>query len=424
MTSTTPTDPLPDDWEDADAPGFATRAIRVGHRRTEEGEHSEPIFATSSFVFASAAEAAARFGGEQAGNIYSRFTNPTVRAFEERLAALEGGESCVATASGMAAILAVCMGLLKTGDRILAARSLFGSTTMLFDKYLARFGIRTDYVPLSDLSAWEMALERDGERRTRLLFCETPSNPLTEMVDLRALAAIAHRHGALLAVDNCFCTPALQRPLELGADIVVHSATKYLDGQGRCVGGAVVGDRKRVGEEVYGVLRTAGPTLSPFNAWVFLKGLETLELRMLAQSRAAAELAEWLQQQPAVEHVHYPGLANHPQHHLVGPQQRTGGAIVAFEVRGGREAAWRVIDSTRLLSITANLGDVKTTITHPATTTHGRLTPEQRAEAGIGEGLIRLAVGLEDPVDIRADLGYGLNIPAPRPSDSSVTSES
>lgn len=410
MTSTTPTDPRPDDWDGAeDAPGFATRAIRVGHRRTGESEHSEPIFATSSFVFASAAEAAARFGGEQAGNIYSRFTNPTVRAFEERLAALEGGESCVATASGMAAILAVCMGLLKTGDRILAARSLFGSTTMLFDKYLARFGIRTDYVPLGDLSAWEAALERDGERRTRLLFCETPSNPLTEMVDLRQLAALAHRHGALLAVDNCFCTPALQRPLELGADIVVHSATKYLDGQGRCVGGAVVGDRKQVGEEVYGVLRTAGPTLSPFNAWVFLKGLETLELRMLAQSRAAAELAEWLQRQPAVERVHYPGLANHPQHHLVGSQQRTGGAIVAFEVRGAREAAWRVIDATRLLSITANLGDVKTTITHPATTTHGRLTPEQRAEAGIGEGLIRLAVGLEDLADIRADLARGLS---------------
>lgn len=404
MTSTTPTDSPPDDWEGT--PGFATRAIRTGHQRTQEGEHSEPIFATSSFVFASAAEAAARFGGEQAGNIYSRFTNPTVRAFEERLAALEGGESGVATASGMSAILAVCLGLLKTGDRILAARSLFGSTTMLFDKYLARFGIRTDYVPLSDLSAWESAI--DG--RTRLLFCETPSNPLTEMVDLRALAAIAHRHGAWLVVDNCFCTPALQRPLELGADIVVHSATKYLDGQGRCVGGAVVGDRKLVGEEVYGVLRTTGPTLSPFNAWVFLKGLETLELRMLAQSRAAAGLAEWLLEQPAVERVHYPGLACHPQRALVGPQQRTGGAIVAFEVHGGREAAWRVIDSTRLLSITANLGDVKTTITHPATTTHGRLTPAQRAEAGIGEGLIRVAVGLEDPADIQADLVRGLNV--------------
>lgn len=400
MISTTPID--------AEALGFATRAIRTGHQRTAEGEHSEPIFATSSFVFSSAAEAAARFSGEQAGNIYSRFTNPTVRAFEERLAVLEGGESCVATASGMSAILAVCLGLLKSGDRIVAARSLFGSTTMLFDKYLTRCGIETDYVPLSDLMAWEAALERDTERRIRLLFCETPSNPLTEMVDLQALAAIAHRYDARLVVDNCFCTPALQRPLALGADIVVHSATKYLDGQGRCVGGAVVGDRKLVGEEVYGVLRTTGPTLSPFNAWVFLKGLETLELRLLAQSRAAADLAVWLSQQPAVEQVYYPGLADHPQHQLVGTQQRTGGAIVAFRVRGGRAAAWRVIDATRLLSITANLGDVKTTITHPATTTHGRLTPEQRDAVGISEGLLRVAVGLEAPADIQADLARGL----------------
>ncbi|MGQ9660222.1 MAG: O-succinylhomoserine sulfhydrylase [Thermochromatium sp.] len=406
MTFTTPFEPPADDPEGAW--GFATRAIRIGHRRTDENEHSEPIFATSSFVFASAAEAAARFAGEQTGNIYSRFTNPTVRAFEERLAALEDGESCVATASGMAAILAVCLGLLKTGDRILAARSLFGTTIQLFHRYLTRFGIETDWVPLSDLGAWEAALERDGGRRTRLLFCETPSNPLTEMVDLRALAELAHRYGALLVVDNCFCTPALQRPLVLGADIVVHSATKYLDGQGRCVGGAVVGDRHRVGEEIFGVLRTLGPTLSPFNAWVFLKGLETLELRMLAQSCAAAGLAEWLQRQPAVERVYYPGLATHPQHALVGSQQRTGGAILAFEVRGGRAAAWQVIDATRLLSITANLGDVKTTITHPATTTHGRLTPEQRAEAGISEGLIRVAVGLEDLDDIQADLARGL----------------
>ena len=402
MISTTPID------AEAEALGFATRAIRTGHQRTAEGEHSEPIFATSSFVFSSAAEAAARFSGEQAGNIYSRFTNPTVRAFEERLAVLEGGECCVATASGMSAILAVCLGLLKSGDRILAARSLFGSTTMLFDKYLTRCGIETDYVPLSDLMAWEAALERDTERRIRLLFCETPSNPLTEMVDLQALAAIAHRYDARLVVDNCFCTPALQRPLALGADIVVHSATKYLDGQGRCVGGAVVGDRKLVGEEVYGVLRTTGPTLSPFNAWVFLKGLETLELRLLAQSRAAADLAVWLSQQPAVEQVYYPGLADHPQHQLVGTQQRTGGAIVAFRVRGGRAAAWRVIDATRLLSITANLGDVKTTITHPATTTHGRLTPEQRDAVGISEGLLRVAVGLEAPADIQADLARGL----------------
>ncbi|WP_242482489.1 O-succinylhomoserine sulfhydrylase [Thiocystis violacea] len=389
---------------DLDA-GFATRAIRTGHRRTPEGEHSEPVFATSSFVFQSAAEAAARFAGDLEGNIYSRFTNPTVRAFEERLASLEGGDCCVATASGMAAILATCMGLLKAGDRILSSRSLFGSTTMLFNKYLARFGIETHYVPLSDLDAWEAAIDA----RTRLLFCETPSNPLTEMVDLRRLAEIAHRRGCLLVVDNCFCTPALQRPLELGADIVIHSATKYLDGQGRCVGGAVVGDRKQVGEEVYGVLRTAGPTMSPFNAWVFLKGLETLELRMLAHSGAAAQLAEWLLTLPAVERVFYPGLAGHPQHALVGDQQRTGGGIVAFQVRGGQDAAWRVVDATRMISITANLGDAKTTITHPATTTHGRLTPEDRAKAGISDGLLRVAVGLEDVQDIQKDLARGLS---------------
>ena len=387
-----------------ETPGFATLAIRTGHHRTAEGEHCEPIFTTSSFVFASAAEAAARFGGDQAGNIYSRFTNPTVQAFEERLAALEGGERCVATASGMAAILATCLGLLKTGDHILSSRAIFGSTTVLFNKYLARFGIETSYVDLADLGAWAAAMRPN----TRLLFLETPSNPLTEMADIRALADLAHDHGCLLAVDNCFCTPALQRPLALGADLVIHSATKYLDGQGRCLGGAVVGDAQRVGEEVFGVIRTAGPSMSPFNAWVFLKGLETLELRMLAHARAAQALAEWLVGQPAVTRVHYPGLASHPQHALVGPQQRTGGGIVAFEVEGGREAAWRVIDATRLLSITANLGDTKTTITHPASTTHGRLSPQERAAAGIGEGLIRVAVGLEDLNDIQADLARGL----------------
>lgn len=380
--------------------------MRTGHHRTPEGEHSEPIFATSSFVFQSAAEAAARFGGESAGNIYSRFTNPTVRAFEERLASLEGGEACVATASGMAAILAVCMGLLQTGDHIVASRSLFGSTTMLFNKYLSRFGIGTSYCTLCDLDAWDAAIGP----RTRLLFCETPSNPLTEMVDLRALAELAHRHGCLLAVDNCFCTPALQRPLALGADLVIHSATKYLDGQGRCVGGAVVGDRQRVGEEVFGVLRTAGPTMSPFNAWVFLKGLETLQLRMEAHSRGAAALADWLATQPGIERVYYPGRPDHPQHHLVGVQQQGGGGIVAFDVRGGRAGAWGVIDATRLLSITANLGDTKTTITHPASTTHGRLSPEERAASGIGEGLIRVAVGLESVADIQADLARGLSL--------------
>jgi O-succinylhomoserine sulfhydrylase len=385
-------------------PGFSTLAIRTGHARTAEGEHSEAIFATSSYVFASAAEAAARFAGESSGNIYSRFTNPTVRAFEERLAALEGGECAVATASGMSAILALCLGLLKAGDHIVSSRSIFGSTTMLFNKYLARFGIGTSYVSLSELDQWATAIRPE----TRLLFVETPSNPLTEMTDIRALADLAHQRGCLLAVDNCFATPALQRPLAMGADMVIHSATKYLDGQGRCVGGAVVGDRKLVGEEVFGVLRTAGPSMSPFNAWIFLKGLETLRLRMQAHSQNALALARWLQDQPQVIRTYYPGLDSHPQHHLVGDQQELGGAIVSFEVAGGREAAWRVIDGACMLSITANLGDTKTTITHPATTTHGRLSPDERTAIGISEGLIRIAVGLEDLADIRADLSRGL----------------
>jgi O-succinylhomoserine sulfhydrylase len=327
-----------------------------------------------------------------------------VAAFEERLAALEGGECCVATASGMSAILAMCLGLLQAGDHLVSSRSIFGSTTVLFNKYLGRCGIETSYAPLADLDAWAAAIRPN----TRLLFVETPSNPLTEMCDIRALADLAHAQGCLLAVDNCFCTPALQRPLALGADLVIHSATKYLDGQGRCLGGAVVGDRKRVGEDVFGILRTAGPTMSPFNAWVFLKGLETLELRMQAHARSAADLAAWLEGQPGVERVYYPGLGSHPQHHLVGPQQRGGGGIVAFDVAGGRAAAWRLIDATRMLSITANLGDTKTTITHPASTTHGRLTAEERAAAGIGEGLVRIAVGLEDLADIQADLVRGL----------------
>ncbi len=385
--------------------GSATRAIRVGHERSAEGEHSEPIHLTSSFVFASAAEAAARFAGDQPGNIYSRFTNPTVRAFEQRLAALEGGESCVATASGMSAVLATCMGLLRQGDRILSSRSVFGSTVMLFDKYLTRFGITTDYVPLADLAAWEGAIRPE----TRMLFLETPSNPLTELGDIRALADLAQAKSCVLVVDNCFCTPALQRPLELGADIVIHSATKYLDGQGRCVGGAVIGNARQVGEEVFGVLRTAGPTMSPFNAWVFLKGLETLELRMQAHSRNAEQLALWLQDHSVITRVHYPGLSGHPQHQLAMAQQSAAGGIVAFEVQGGREQAWRVIDQTRMLSITANLGDAKTTITHPATTTHGRLSDEQRESAGIRQSLIRVAVGLENIEDIQADLDRGLN---------------
>jgi len=384
---------------------LATRAIRVGHERTGEMEHSEPIFATSSFVFGSAAEAAARFAGDEPGNIYARFTNPTVRAFEQRLAAMEGGDACVATASGMSAILATCMGLMQQGDHLLSSRSIFGSTTVLFDKYLARFGIETTYVDLDDLAAWESAIRPN----TRLLFVETPSNPLTTLGDIRALADLAEARGCLLVVDNCFCTPALQTPLQLGAHIVVHSATKYIDGQGRALGGAVVGDSRLVGEEVFGVLRTAGPTMSPFNAWIFLKGLETLQLRMQAHSLAAGQLAAWLQTQPAVLRVHYPGLPSHPQYELARRQQTAPGGIVGFEVKGGRSGAWNLIDATRMLSITANLGDAKTTITHPATTTHGRLSDAQREQAGISQGLVRVAVGLEDIADIQADLARGLD---------------
>ncbi len=383
--------------------GFASLAVRAGQRRTFEGEHAEPIFATSSFVFANAAEAAARFSGTVAGNIYSRFTNPTVRVFQERLAALEGGETCIATSSGMAAILATCMALLKSGDHIVSANSIFGSTISLFTNYLSKFGIATSYVPLSNLAAWEAAIRPE----TRLFYLETPSNPLMELADIRALADLAHAHGCLLVVDNCFCTPALQQPFPLGADLVIHSATKYLDGQGRCVGGAVVGDRQRVGVDIYGFLRTAGPTLSPFNAWVFLKGLETLSLRMRAHSESALHLARWLEAQPAVERVYYPGLPSHPQHELAKRQQSDFGGIVSFELHGGREAAWALIDATQMISITANLGDAKTTITHPATTTHGRLTPQERETAGIREGLVRISVGLETVADIQRDLERG-----------------
>ncbi len=387
------------DWD------LATRAIRVGHDRTAENEHGEPIFTTSSFVFGSAAEAAARFSGEDPGNIYARFTNPTTRIFERRLAALEGAESCVATASGMSAILATCMGVLQAGDHIVSSRSIFGSTTVLFDKYLSRFGIQTSYADIADIQDWQRRIKTN----TRMLFLETPSNPLTELGDIRALADLAHAHDCLLVVDNCFCTPALQRPLQLGADIVVHSATKYLDGQGRAVGGAVVGNGQLVGEDVFGVLRTAGPTMSPFNAWVFLKGLETLDLRMKAHSAAAAELAGWLESQGVVERVYYPGLDSHPQKALADTQQSVAGGIVAFSLKGGREAAWKVIDATRMLSITANLGDTKTTITHPASTTHGRLSEEQLEQSGIGQGLLRVAVGLEHIDDIKADLARGLD---------------
>jgi O-succinylhomoserine sulfhydrylase len=393
----------PDDT-DLEQFGFATRAVRGGQHRTNEGENSEPIFPTSSYVFSSAAEAAARFSGEQPGNIYSRFTNPTVRTFEERLAAMEGAECCVATASGMSAITATCIGLLKTGDHIVSSRSIFGSTTLLFENFLGKLGIETTFVGLSDLSAWEQAIRP----QTKLLFLETPSNPLTELVDIAALATIAHRSDCLLVVDNCFCTPALQQPLALGADIVIHSATKYLDGQGRCVGGAVCGTRDIVGDSVYGFLRTAGPTMSAFNAWVFLKGLETLQLRMYAHCENAIALAQWLEQQAVVNRVYFPGLQSHPQHALAKQQQTGFGGVVSFELQGGKAAAWKLIDATRMISITANLGDTKSTITHPATTTHGRLSPEQRQAAGISDGLIRVAVGLEDIEDIKADLARGM----------------
>lgn len=383
---------------------FDTRAVRDGQVRTHENEHSEPIFLTSSYVFSSAAEAAARFSGEQPGNIYSRFTNPTVRTFEQRLASLEGAECCVATASGMSAITATIIGLLKTGDHIVSSRSIFGSTTVLLTNIIGKLGIETTFVELADLSAWEKAIKPE----TKLLFLETPSNPLTELVDIAALAEIAHKHGCLLAVDNCFCTPALQQPIALGADIVIHSATKYIDGQGRCVGGAVCGTHDIVGDGVYGFLRTAGPTMSAFNAWVFLKGLETLSLRMKAHSAGALELALWLEQQPAVKSVFYPGLESHPQHELAKTQQSGFGGLLSFELNGGKKEGWRLIDATELLSITANLGDTKSTITHPATTTHGRLTPELRAQAGISDGLIRIAVGLEDIEDIKADLLRGM----------------
>ncbi|MDH5767155.1 MAG: O-succinylhomoserine sulfhydrylase, partial [Gammaproteobacteria bacterium] len=380
------------------------KAVRAGQKRTAEGEHGEPIFPTSSYVFSSAAEAAARFSGEQPGNIYSRFTNPTVRTFEQRLAALEETECCVATASGMSAILATCIGLLKAGDHIVSSRSIFGTTSVLFTNFLARLGIETTFVNLSDLESWKQAIRPE----TKLFFLETPSNPLTEIADIKSLADLAHENNCLLAVDNCFCTPALQQPVKLGADIIIHSATKYLDGQGRCMGGAVCGTEQVVGTDVFGFLRTAGPTLSAFNAWIFLKGLETLKIRMKAHCENAMALATWLEQQDQVARVYYPGLASHPQHELACRQQTDFGGIVSFELKGGKEAGWKLIDATQIISITANLGDTKSTITHPATTTHGRLTPEQRAEAGIADGLIRVAVGLEDIEDIKNDLARGM----------------
>jgi len=383
---------------------LATLGVRAGQLRTEFNEHAEALFLTSSFVFDSAAQAAARFSGAEEGFVYSRFGNPTVSMLQTRLAALEGAEACVATATGMSAILATALALLKQGDHVVCSSAVFGTTVQLFGGLLARFGIDTTFIRGHEVEAWSRAVRPD----TRLFFLETPSNPLTEVADIAAIATVAKRAGVTLVVDNCFCTPALQRPLELGADLVVHSATKYLDGQGRVMGGAVVGSRALVMDGVYGVLRTAGPALSPFNAWVILKGLETLALRMQAQSSGALALAQWLEAHPQVARVYYPGLQSHPQHALAMRQQKAGGAVLSFDVVGGKEAAWRVIDATRLISITANLGDVKSTITHPASTTHGRISAEARAAAGIGDGLLRVAVGLEAGVDLRADLARGL----------------
>ena len=383
---------------------FDTLAIRSGHQRTNEMEHGEAIFPTSSFVFNSAADAAAKFAGDVPGNIYARMTNPTVSYFQDRLAALEGGEACVATSSGMSAILAIVLGLLKSGDHIVCSHSVFGTTTVLFTNYVQKFGVEIDFVDLTDLSQWEAAIKQN----TKLLFAETPSNPLTEIVNIAALASIAHDADALLAIDNCFCTPALQRPLELGADMVIHSATKYLDGQGRCLGGAVVGSAELVGKEVAGVLRSGGMVMSPFNAWVFQKGLETLSLRMKAHCNNAMQLANWLSEQPKVKKVYYPGLESHPQHELALKQQSGFGGIVSFEVDGNRDDCWHVVDSAQMISITANLGDTKTTITHPASTTHGRLSDEQRKIAGVTDSLLRVSVGLEAIEDIKNDLLLGL----------------
>ena len=382
-----------------------TLAIRTGHTRSFEGEHGEPIFLTSSFVYENAAEAAAKFSGQEPGNIYSRFTNPTVAMFEKRLAALEGAERAVATSTGMAAIMAVAMSYLKLGDHVICSRAVFGSTVSLFEKYIAKFGVNVDFVDLTDLSAWKNAIRPE----TKLLFVESPSNPLSEIADIQALADIAHANGALLAIDNSFCTPVLQQPIKFGADLIIYSATKYLDGQGRALGGAVVGKHALL-EEVFGYVRTTGPSMSPFNAWVFLKGLETLRLRMKAHSEGAQKLAEFLSQHEKVEKVYYAGLSSHIGHELAAKQQTGFGGIVSFEVKGGREGAWKVIDHTQFISITGNLGDAKSTITHPATTTHGKLSPDAKQAAGIREGLIRVSVGLEDIDDIIRDIGRGLDL--------------
>ena len=383
---------------------FDTLAVRAGHVRTHEGEHSEPLFLTSSYVFQDSAEAAAKFSGESQGNVYSRYTNPTVNILEKRIAALEGAEQAVATSSGMAAILSTCLTFLKAGDHIVCSQSVFGATTVLFEKYLSQFDIQTTFVCLTDEEQWKSAMRPT----TKILYLETPSNPLCDVADIKLIAAIARKNEALLVVDNCFCTPALQQPINLGADLIIHSATKYLDGQGRCLGGIVAGNKQLI-EQVLTFVRTAGPSMSPFNAWVFLKGLETLKLRMHAHSSNALELAVWLQEQPQVIKVFYTGLESHPGHLLAAKQQSAFGGVLSFTVKGSKEQAWKVIDSTKLMSLTANLGDTKTTIIHPATTTHGRLSADQRKDAGITDNLIRIAIGLEDISDIKNDLLQGLN---------------
>ena len=391
---------------------FETRAVRAGTERSQFNEHSEALFLTSSFVFDSAAQAAARFSGAEPGNVYSRFTNPTVTMFEQRLASLEGAEDCLATASGMAAIMATCLATLRAGDHVICAANVFGTTIQLFSNILSRFGIAVTYVDATDTQAWRAA----ATANTRLLYCETPSNPLMELVDLTQLGQFGRSIGALSVVDNCFCTPALQRPFEFGVDVVIHSATKYLDGQGRVLGGAVLGSKAFIRDQLLPVLRSSGPSLSPFNAWVLLKGLETLAIRMRAQSAAAQELAEWLEGRPEVTRVYFPGLGSHPQAALARRQQSQAGAVVAFEVKTEdsnaqlqRKRAWRVIDSVSTMSITANLGDTRSTITHPATTTHGRITATDRERAGITEALIRVAVGLESVADLKRDLAQALN---------------
>ena len=390
-----------EDFSDYD---FDTLAVRAGTVRSQFNEHSEALFLSSSFKFKSAAQAAARFANQEEGPVYSRFSNPTISMFTDRLAALEGAEACVATSSGMSAILAVTMGLLKSGDHIVSSSGVFGATITLFGGILSKFGIDTTWVSSVDPEAWQRAVKPN----TKLFYLETPSNPLTEVFDITALKNVAKGAGALLVVDNCLCTPALQRPLEFGADIVLHSATKYIDGQGRVLGGALAGPKELITEQIGAFLRTAGPCLSPFNAWIMLKGLDTLRLRMDAQSANALQLAQWLEKHPNVDRVYYPGLESHPQYALAKKQQRAGGAIVSFEVKGGKAAAWRVIDQTKLISITANLGDTRTTITHPASTTHGRISPEARAAAGINDGLLRVAVGLDAITDLQRDLQRGL----------------